>query len=569
METASRQNGRATLARVLDVRGDSLELSWKGHGANIDAAIPGPLFGILALAQGLGPLNDHLDEAVGDRLLDIDPLDRDADLPGIGESPPDGGVGGALEVGVAQDNHRVVAPQFKAGGNQAGCRPFRDLASRPGAAREGDHVDFVDQCRSHLAVPLDDLHQLGRIAVATQVLLQDLHAALRDERRPFRWLDQYRVPGHQRRDRLPHRQDQRKIPRRDEADDATRLVVDRHPLRHEHVRSDPVRAKKLATPPRVEGQHVADIGKLGLGLHPRLAIFAAEQFNQLFAMGQKGVACRQHHLGAPFVGDRAPHLKSRPGPLGRRRHLGRSRDWNGANPLQCRRTDNLDLATRLTDDCLCHPSSSPIRSPRLRSRHQLIFEDHDILDSNGPARRRVRSNAKLCLGEGVGSDRPQLPRRPGHRHRQADFPGHAAQGQRARHLHLDLVVPPRGSEADLARTKPDQRIAGRLEHLVVHRTRDLRPITLLDLLVEDDDRGRVDLQFESRFVVAVLRQRHLAAERLDAHRMVVGEEAERPRLGDPHLKLALLWNQPVGHRGGSPCLHGAHRSTRQRLPEKQ
>ena len=53
------------------------------------------------------------DELVVDRLLDVDALDRDADLAGVVHRVEGGGVGGALEVGVGEHDHRVLAAELE------------------------------------------------------------------------------------------------------------------------------------------------------------------------------------------------------------------------------------------------------------------------------------------------------------------------------------------------------------------------------------------------------------------------------------------------------------------------
>ena len=67
-----------------------------------------------ALAQRLDLLGEPLDELVVDGLLDVDALDRDADLARVVEPVGDGGVGGALEVGVGEHDHRVLAAELEA-----------------------------------------------------------------------------------------------------------------------------------------------------------------------------------------------------------------------------------------------------------------------------------------------------------------------------------------------------------------------------------------------------------------------------------------------------------------------
>ena len=73
---AAGEDAGAGLARVLDLVGDDLDLRRRGHRADLGRV--GVAVG--ALAQGLDLLRELGDELVVDRLLDVDALDRDADL---------------------------------------------------------------------------------------------------------------------------------------------------------------------------------------------------------------------------------------------------------------------------------------------------------------------------------------------------------------------------------------------------------------------------------------------------------------------------------------------------------
>ena len=55
-------------------------------------------------------LSSRLDEElVVDPLVDVDPLDPDAGLAGVGAGAPQRGVGGRVDVGVLVDEHGVLA----------------------------------------------------------------------------------------------------------------------------------------------------------------------------------------------------------------------------------------------------------------------------------------------------------------------------------------------------------------------------------------------------------------------------------------------------------------------------
>ncbi len=87
---------------------------------------------------------EALQEGVGDRLVDVQPLDGDAELSGGGEAGAYGAGGGLFEVGVVQDQHGVLAAEFERDADQAGGGALGDLAAGAGGAGEGDVVGVLD-----------------------------------------------------------------------------------------------------------------------------------------------------------------------------------------------------------------------------------------------------------------------------------------------------------------------------------------------------------------------------------------------------------------------------------------
>src|SRR6266508_4757635 len=73
---------RATAEGILQVASDHLELA--GHGDRADVGVR-----LRARAQTLGACSDLVDEAVVDRVDDVDALDGDAGLAGVGDPAPD------------------------------------------------------------------------------------------------------------------------------------------------------------------------------------------------------------------------------------------------------------------------------------------------------------------------------------------------------------------------------------------------------------------------------------------------------------------------------------------------
>ena len=128
---AAGEHARALLHGVGDVVLDRVELRREGDRADLDRA---GAFG-LADAQRANFLGDFRDELVVDGLLDVDALDRDARLPGVLHRVVGREVGGALEVGVGEHDHRVLAAELQRGGDQPPGGGFGDLACRCASSR--------------------------------------------------------------------------------------------------------------------------------------------------------------------------------------------------------------------------------------------------------------------------------------------------------------------------------------------------------------------------------------------------------------------------------------------------
>ena len=156
------------------------------------------------------------------RLLDVDALDRDADLAGVVEPVGGRGVRGPLEVGVGEHDHRVLAAELEAHRGERLRRLRHHLLA--GRDRAGEHhvVDLVDERRAGVAAAGGDReHRLGQAAVGEHLRHQQ-----RGERRDLRRLEHHRVAGRERRDAVAERVRQRVVPGADHADDAERLVAD-------------------------------------------------------------------------------------------------------------------------------------------------------------------------------------------------------------------------------------------------------------------------------------------------------------------------------------------------------
>ena len=92
---------------------DRVELRLRDQRAHVDAPVHAG-----AERHRLGPGHEPLHEPVVDLVGDEHPLRRDAQLAGVGEAGPDRALGGLLQVGVAQDQDRVLAAELQRAADQ-------------------------------------------------------------------------------------------------------------------------------------------------------------------------------------------------------------------------------------------------------------------------------------------------------------------------------------------------------------------------------------------------------------------------------------------------------------------
>ena len=130
-------------------------------------------------------------------------------------------VGGALDIGIGEDQHRVLAAELERGGNQPPRGRFGDLPAGLGRPGEHDHVDVLDEGRPGLSAPGRDLQDVLR----QPALAQPFGHQQRGERRDLRGLEDHGVARGQRRDAVAEGVRQRVVPRTDHADQAERPVA--------------------------------------------------------------------------------------------------------------------------------------------------------------------------------------------------------------------------------------------------------------------------------------------------------------------------------------------------------
>src|SRR6266849_5406719 len=213
---AARQHLGAARDRVLHVALDLVDLGREGHGADLDHASLGR-----ALADLLHLLDHLVDEGVVDRCLDVDALDRDADLAGVREPAVHARARGPLQVRVAQHDHRILAAEHEGHRLEELPAALGDLPAGGDAAGEADHIGQLDQVLAGLAVAGHHLEDVLREAGRAGQLGAEHGAA----RRHLGGLDDHGVARHERRDRLADGEVEGEVPGSDDPDHPVRQVA--------------------------------------------------------------------------------------------------------------------------------------------------------------------------------------------------------------------------------------------------------------------------------------------------------------------------------------------------------
>ena len=179
-----------------------------------------------ALGAGLQPG----DERVEDRPLDIDALGAEADLAAVGEARAHRALDRLVEIGVGEDERRILAAEFERHLPDAERRLAHDRFAGARLAGEGDAVDqrMLGQELAGRIRP-EAVHDIVD-ALRHAGLVHHLAEQRGGQRRLLRRLDHHRVAAGERRADLPGHQQQRQVPRRDHRDHALRpaqAVVER------------------------------------------------------------------------------------------------------------------------------------------------------------------------------------------------------------------------------------------------------------------------------------------------------------------------------------------------------
>ncbi len=171
----------------------------------------------------LDAVTEHADELGCDGLFDVDALDGDAQLTGVGEARTHSGVGDLAQVCAGGNDHRVLATEFGGEADQSTAGLLGEELTGRGGTGEHEVVGVLDQGGA------DDGARPGNHGeeVARQTrLVEQFDAGERAVRRLAVRLEDNGVTGEQRGDGVGHGQRHRVVPRRDDADYALGLVAD-------------------------------------------------------------------------------------------------------------------------------------------------------------------------------------------------------------------------------------------------------------------------------------------------------------------------------------------------------
>ena len=260
------------------------------------------------------------------------------------------GVGGSLEVGVGQHDHRVLAAELETDRGERLSRLRHHLLA--GRHRAGEHhvVDLVDQRRAGLPAPGGDRED----AVRDPAFGQHLGHQQRGQRGDLGRLQDHRVAGGERRDAVAEGVVEGVVPGPDHADYAERRIADDHlAAAHERRRRlDLLVAEvdgRLAGPELERRQPVGELGDLGLV--GGSAGLGADRADDPLRVGDHPAASGEQDLGATLEAELVPAglRGARGGDQGA--HLIGPELGNGRDRLPRRRV--LDRDSPVLGACAC------------------------------------------------------------------------------------------------------------------------------------------------------------------------------------------------------------------------
>ncbi|MNV05877.1 hypothetical protein D3C71_962300 [compost metagenome] len=272
-----------------------------------------------------------------DAALDQHAAGGHADLALVQVDAP-GRVGdGQVDIGIVQDDQRVLAAQFQRHLLEVLAGRFAHLATGPGGTGELDHRDVrvAGECGAGGTIAGQHVQQAGRQARQFEQAGDDEATA---HRRARIRLEHHRIAQGQRRGDRTHGQVQREIERRDHAHHAQRAAtcqVEPARLGRQHF-TDAAR--------RQRGRFVQRLGvDLGLeaGLEPGRAALADQPFHDVLVVLLGQLRGATQHLCARVVGGRGPRALRGRGSGGRGGNAGRIGHRDLAQDLAGGRFDHV------------------------------------------------------------------------------------------------------------------------------------------------------------------------------------------------------------------------------------
>ena len=305
------RNRRAIAGRGRDVADDLFQMLRRDDRADL-------CFGIKRIADLdlLRKCCDAGDHILSNILVDDQTRTGIAAFAGIEIGAENSRIDEIVEIGIRKDDLRVLAAKFQRHLLQGLRRIGHGQLADPGRACEGDHIDI--RVRGHDRADIragtgDDIDDTRRDACSLENLAQHERRAGGELRR----LDHRCATGRQRKGQLLADDEERKIPRRDDRDDADRFA--------QHDAERAVTQRIVAFAVQVAGERCGiapDIGsttEFGFGLADRLAALDAIDIGQFIG------PCR-NHVGSLQENKRALRGRhARPGAIVKRLACGRDR----------------------------------------------------------------------------------------------------------------------------------------------------------------------------------------------------------------------------------------------------
>jgi len=220
-DVSAKFESRAARECILEVRPDDLRLTRHDEGADLSGWI------IASELHG-GQLREQaLAQRWEKRTVHVNAFQRLTGLSGREYRGAQHRRRRPLKISVGGDDHRILAAELEKRRYESSCGVLGHEASGTHAAGEHDCINMIDKLGAGAAGALHDARYGGDLRHCSQHFAEGQCVARRD----FAGLQHDPAAGEQRRDRVDHRQHERKVPRRDYAD---------HGVRHElHPTEDP------------------------------------------------------------------------------------------------------------------------------------------------------------------------------------------------------------------------------------------------------------------------------------------------------------------------------------------